>query len=126
MSLAIFNKAGRVDVLNATCKIQKGHKMESEPDWENILFKARVAITDNPGFNEWFGSLSPQIQKIVDDILDHDVTPEMICAAQECSEHEWNQYTFLQALGNGNPSPAITDDLTDVVLDVMFWMDIGT
>ncbi len=98
--------------------------MDDEPDWENILFKASVAITDNPRFNEWFESLSPQTQKIVDEILDHNVTPEMIDAAQDSSNDDWDRYTFLRALGGGTCDPTLANDLTDVVLGLVPW-DIG-
>ena len=64
--------------------------MDNEPDWENILFAARVAITDNPRFNEWYGTLSPHVRQLLDDVLDHDVTPEMIHDAQDATEEEWN------------------------------------
>ncbi len=95
--------------------------MDKEPDWENILYKARVAITDNPRFNEWYGTLPPHVRQLLDDILDHDVTPEMICSAQYATEEEWEKYTFVHALGNGNPSPTVANDLTDVVLGLVPW-----
>lgn len=95
--------------------------MSIEPDWENILFEARVAITDNPRFNEWYGTLTPLVRQILDEILDHDITPSMICLAQECSEEDWEKNMFIQALGNGNPSPTAANDLTDVVLGLVPW-----
>ena len=61
------------------------------------------------------------MRQLLDDILDHDVTPEMIDAAQDSTEQEWDEYTFIQALGNGNPSPTIANDLTDVVLGLVPW-----
>ena len=100
--------------------------MNEEPDWEKILFKARVAITDNRNFNEWYRTLSPHVRGLLDEILDHNVTPGMINDAQDSTHEEWEGYTFIRALGGGNPSPTIENDLTDVVLDVMFWMDLGT
>lgn len=95
--------------------------MENEPDWENILFKARVSITDDPDFNEWYGTLPSRVSQLLDDILDHNVTPEMIYAAQETSPEEWEEFTFIRAMGGGNPSPTVANDLTDVVLGLVPW-----
>ncbi|MBI5944285.1 MAG: hypothetical protein HY864_07945 [Chloroflexi bacterium] len=94
--------------------------MYIEPDWDKVLFNARVAITDNPNFNAWYGTLPPHVRQLLDDVLDHDVTPDMILAAQESIEEEW-EYTFVQAIGNGNPSPTVANDLTDVVLELVTW-----
>jgi len=99
--------------------------MDDEPDWENVLFKARVAITDNPGFNEWYGALTPHVRQILDDLLDHNVTPEMINDAQDATTEEWEEHTFIRALGGGNPSPTIANDLTDIVLGLVPW-SLGT
>ena len=73
--------------------------MDKEPDWENILFAARVAITDHPEFNNWYATLTPHVRQILDDLLDHNVTPEMIHAAQDSTEQEWEEHTFIRALG---------------------------
>ena len=62
--------------------------MNEDPDWEKILFKARVAITDNRNFNEWYGTLSPHVRGLLDEILDHNVTPEMINDAQDSTDEE--------------------------------------
>lgn len=45
----------------------------------------------------------------------------MILAAQESVPEEWDEYTFVQAIGNGNPSPTVANDLTDVVLELVTW-----
>ena len=95
--------------------------MDNEPDWEDVLYKARNAITDHPGFNEWYGTLSPHVRQLLDEILDHNVTPEMIQAAQSSTEEEWDEHTFVRALGGGNPSPTIANDLTDVLLGLVPW-----
>ena len=100
--------------------------MNNEPDWENILYKARVDITDNPNFNDWYGTLTPHVRQILDDLLDHNVTPEMINDAQDATKQEWDDYTFIRAIGGGNPSPTVANDLTDVVLEFLPWdIDFG-
>lgn len=99
--------------------------MNDEPDWENILFKARVVITDNRNFNEWYGTLSPHVRQLLDELLDHNVTPGMINDAQDSTDEEWEAYPFIRALGGGNPSPTVENDLTDVVLGFVPW-NIGT
>ena len=96
--------------------------MDDEPDWENILFKARVAITDNPGFNEWYGALTPHLRQILDDLLDHNVTPEMINDAQDATEEEWEEHTFIQRTWEVEAQAlTIANDLTDIVLGLVPW-----
>jgi hypothetical protein len=60
------------------------------------------------------------MRQIVDDILDHNVTPEMIAAAQNTTDLEWENM-FVQALGNGTTDPTLANDLTDIVLGLMIW-----
>lgn len=98
--------------------------MDDTEDWGNILYKARVAVTDSKYFNAWYGDLSPHMCQIVDDILDHNVTPEMIAAAQNTTDEEWENM-FVQALGNGTTDPTLANDLTDIVLGLMLW-SVGT
>jgi len=98
--------------------------MNSELDWQTLIFDARVAVTDHPRFNAWYGGLSAHTQKIVDDILDHNATPEMIYAAQECPEEEYEVNIFIRALAGGNTDPRVAEHLTHYVLHAIASTDL--
>jgi hypothetical protein len=93
---------------------------EEEEDWDAILSRARAAITAHPDFNNWRGEFSEHTRQIIDDLLDHNVTLEMIERADSAPREEWDHHMFLRALTGGNCDPAIANDLTDVVLDFLF------
>ncbi len=94
--------------------------MEEEEDWDTILYNARVAITDHPAFNAWYGQFSEHTQGIIDDLLDHNITPEMISCAGDSPDAEWQRHWFLRALGGGNCDPEVAAELTDIVLEYLF------
>jgi hypothetical protein len=94
--------------------------MEEEEDWDTILYNARVTVTDHPAFNNWYGKFSEHTQRIIDDLLDHNVTLEMIEHADSAPDEEWDHHMFLRALTGGNCDPVVANDLTDIVLEYLF------
>lgn len=95
--------------------------MTEEIDWDLELGRAREEIRNHPNFAAWRESLPEHTRRILDDLLDHNVTEAMIVAADESPDEEWDRYTFLRALGNGTTAPHLANDLTDVVLGVIPW-----
>jgi hypothetical protein len=94
--------------------------MEEEEDWDTILSNARAAITAHPAFNNWRGKFSEHTRQIIDDLLDHNVTLEMIERADAAPDEEWDHHMFLRVMTGGNCDPAIANDLTDVALEYLF------
>ncbi len=76
----------------------------------------RVLIQNHPNFAGWHASLGSHGQQAVDNILEEDVTAELIHFAQESPDEEWRDFQFLRMIGGGNPNPAISSTLTNFVL----------
>lgn len=76
----------------------------------------RVLIQNHPNFAAWHALLGSHGQEVVDNILEDDVTAELIRFAQESPDEEWNDFQFLRMTGAGNPDSAITSTLTNSVL----------
>ena len=76
----------------------------------------RVLIQNHPNFANWYSSLRLHGKRIIDGILEEDVTPELILFAQEAPIDEWDAFTFLRMIGDGNPNPAIASALTNLTL----------
>jgi hypothetical protein len=80
--------------------------------FENEL--RRVLIQNHPNFSDWYSTLGPHARQVVDNIVEEDVTPELIAFAQEAPEEEWDAFQFLVMIAGGNPTPGIA--LTNVAL----------
>lgn len=78
-------------------------------------------IQEHPNYKGWYASLPPHTRGIVDHLLVNTVTHELIIAADDSSEEEWNAYTFLRALGAGTTDPTLANELTDTVLSLIPW-----
>jgi len=76
----------------------------------------RTSIPQHDNFHALYGSLSEQTREVMNILLAGDVTPEAIRAAHLATPEEFHRYTFLRTLDDGNPSPAATIQLTNVVL----------
>lgn len=77
----------------------------------------RVQIQNHRNFTGWYSQLGPQGQSVIDQILQDDVTPELISLADACSQEEWDSTLFLRVIAGGNPDPEVTLILTNVSLD---------
>ena len=76
----------------------------------------RVLIQNHPNFAEWYTNLGPHARQVIDNILEEDVTPELISFSQEAPEDEWNASQFLCVIAGGNPSPGVALALTNFAL----------
>ena len=76
----------------------------------------RLNIKNLANFPDWYGSLPPYARRVFDLLMEEDATPGLIEMAQQAPPDEWDQFTFLRAIGGGNPDPNITLALTNVVL----------
>lgn len=90
----------------------------TEPELRDLIQNeiSRVLIQNHPNFSIWFSALGPHGQQVIQNILDEDVTPELILFAQEAPEEEWDEYIFLRMIGGGNPNPAVSSVLTNLAL----------
>jgi hypothetical protein len=90
----------------------------STPDlrdaFENEL--RRVLIQNHTHFPDWYSTLGAHARQVVDNILEEDITPELIAFAQESPEEEWNTFQFLVMIAGGNPSPNVALALTNFAL----------
>ena len=90
----------------------------STPDlrdaFENEL--RRVLIQNHPNFSEWYRSLGIHARQVIDNILEEDVTPELIVFSQQAPVEEWNAYQFLAVIAGGNPNPNVALALTNFAL----------
>ncbi|MGE5643984.1 MAG: hypothetical protein ACM3Y8_13320 [Byssovorax cruenta] len=82
--------------------------------FENEL--RRVLIQNHVNFPDWYSTLGPHARQVVDNIVEEDVTPELIAFAQEAPEEEWNAFQFLVMIASGNPSPNVAIALTNFAL----------
>jgi hypothetical protein len=90
----------------------------TEPEIRDLIQNelSRVLIQDHPSFSAWFNSLGSHGQQVIQNILEEDVTPELILFAQEAPGNEWDEFTFLRMIGGGNPNPAVASVLTNLAL----------
>lgn len=90
----------------------------STPDlrdaFENEL--RRVLIQNHPNFSEWYQSLGIHARQVIDNILEEDVTPELIVFSQQAPAEEWNAFQFLSVIAGGNPHPNVALALTNFAL----------
>ena len=82
--------------------------------FENEL--RRVLIQNHPNFPEWYSTLGAHARHVIDDILEEDVTPELIAFSQQAPEEEWNSFQFLAVIAGGNPNPNVALALTNFAL----------
>lgn len=83
---------------------------------DNLSQRIRVSIREHDNFQVMMESLSKPTRKIVDTLLEGNVTPELIKSASQSTPQEFRRYTFLRALEGGNPSPVVAVNLTNLVL----------
>jgi hypothetical protein len=83
----------------------------------NQIFRTSIEQHDN--YLVMYGILSAQTKNIVNALLADDVTPELIRTAHLATPEEFSRYTFLRVLDGGNPSPAATVQLTNIVLEYL-------
>lgn len=76
----------------------------------------RVKIQNHPNYSAWHEALKPYARRIIDFILDGDLTPEYIIFAQDAPEEEQNEYQFLLIIAGGNPNPTMMPALTNFTL----------
>ena len=76
----------------------------------------REGMTDYPGFENWYNKMSPRVRELFHAVMEADVAPALILAAQEVPEEERRGFAFVRAIAGGNPDPAVRLDLTNVVL----------
>lgn len=80
----------------------------------------RVLIRNHPNFGNWYGQLGPHARQVLDNILEEDVTPELITFSQEAPSNEWEAYQFLAVIAGGNPNPSVALALTNfALLDIL-------
>lgn len=80
----------------------------------------RVLIQDHPNFAGWYGQLGPHARQVLDNILEEDVTPELIAFSQEAPQEEWQAFQFLAVIAGGNPNPSVALALTNfALLDIL-------
>jgi hypothetical protein len=53
---------------------------------------------------------------VLENILEEDVTPELIIFSQQAPDEEWDQSQFLRVIGEGNPNPEVALSLTNFSL----------
>lgn len=83
---------------------------------DNLSQRIRVSIREHDNFQVMMESLSKPTRKIVDTLLEGNVTPDLIKSASQSTPQEFRRYTFLRALEGGNPSPVVAVNLTNLVL----------
>jgi hypothetical protein len=76
----------------------------------------RVLIQNHPHFASWYGQLGSHARQVLDNILEADVTPELITFSQEAPAEEWEACQFLSVIGGGNPNPSVALALTNFAL----------
>ncbi len=80
----------------------------------------RVKIQNHPKFSAWHASLQPHARQIVDQILEDDITPELIIFAQEVPDDERDAYQFISMIAGGNPVPHNLPGLTSITfIDIL-------
>lgn len=80
----------------------------------------RVLIQNHPNFANWYGKLGPHARQVLDNILEEDVTPELISFSQESPAEEWEAFQFLAVIAGGNPNPSVALALTNfALLDIL-------
>ncbi len=82
--------------------------------FENEL--RRVLIQNHANFPDWYSTLGPHARQVVDNLLEEDVTPELIAFSQTAPEEEWSVFQFLVMIAGGNPSPNQALSLTNFAL----------
>jgi hypothetical protein len=84
----------------------------------------RVQIQNHPNFPAWYAGLKPYTRQVVDFILEEDVTPGLMLLADDASEEEWKQYSFLRAIVGGNPNWEVQPALTNFCLrEILFHVE---
>jgi hypothetical protein len=76
----------------------------------------RVKIQNHPNYSAWHEALKPHARRIIDFILEADLTPEYIIFAQDAPEEEQDEYQFLVIIAGGNPNPTMMPALTNFTL----------
>ncbi len=84
----------------------------------------RVKIQNHRNYAAWYASLKPHTKRVVDVILEDDVTPGLILLAQESPDDEWDHIQFLRVIGGGNADPAVQISLTNFSLqEILFTVE---
>jgi len=81
---------------------------------ENEL--SRVLIQNHPHYAAWYSSLGPHARQALENILEEDITPELIVFSQQAPDEEWEHAQFLRVIGGGNPNPEVALSLTNFTL----------
>lgn len=76
----------------------------------------RVLIQNHPNFGNWYGQLGPHARQVLDNVLEEDVTAELIAFSQEAPSEEWEAFQFLAVIAGGNPNPSVSVALTNFAL----------
>ena len=76
----------------------------------------RVLIQNHSNYAAWYSSLGSHARQVLENILEEDVTPELIIFSQQAPEEEWDQSQFLRVIGEGNPNPEVALSLTNFSL----------
>lgn len=94
-------------------------EIDPEEDKKSLVGNeiGRLKIREHRKFSAWREKLQPHTQRVLDALLEEDVTPELIKLAQDSPDDEWEHVQFLRMLGGGNPNPFVARILTEMVLD---------
>jgi hypothetical protein len=76
----------------------------------------RVLIQNHPNFSEWYKKLGLHARQVIDNILEEDVTGELITFSQQAPEEEWAAAQFLAVIAGGDPNPNVALALTNFAL----------
>ena len=76
----------------------------------------RVLIQNHSSFALWYSSLGAHARQVIDNILEEDVTPELIAYSQQAPEEECDAFQFLTIIAGGNPHPNVALALTNFAL----------
>ncbi len=76
----------------------------------------RVKIQNHLNYGGWHAALKPYACRVIDFILEEDLTPEYIMFAQDAPADEQEEYRFLIIIAGGNSDLAIMPALTNFVL----------
>jgi hypothetical protein len=76
----------------------------------------RVLIQNHPNFSKWCSMLGPHARQVLDNILEEDVTPELISFSQGAPPEECQEFQFLAVIAGGNPNPDVALALTNFAL----------
>ena len=90
----------------------------STPDLQEAIQNEfrRVLIQNHENYPAWHANLGPHARQVLENILEEDVTPELIVFSQQAPDEEWDASQFLRVIGGGNPNPEVAVSLTNFTL----------